>query len=70
MADTYMTIKELAAHWGVTRRTVEKYRQKGIGPKPVPLLPGPRGLRYVRAEVEAYDNERKRARGEPVKEVA
>lgn len=64
----YMTTNELAAHWRVTRRTLSNYRQRKIGPQPIQLLPGQHGLRYARADVEAYDAERRRAAGLPAKE--
>ncbi len=63
MNHEYMTTEELAAHWRITRRQLLNYRKKGIGPQPIQLLPGQRGLRYVRADVLAYDAEQKRAAG-------
>jgi hypothetical protein len=60
---TYLTIRELCTRWKVNRNTLWNYRQKGIGPAPVQLLPGIHGLRYKLAEVVAYEKERDRARG-------
>jgi hypothetical protein len=66
---TYMTTMELARHWRVTRRTLLNYRHDNIGPQPIQLLPGQRGLRYLRADVEAFDAERRRAAGKPPQEA-
>jgi len=66
---TYLTIRQLCALWDVTPQTLRNYKAKNFGPQPIQLLPGRRGVRYLRADVEAFDAERRRAAGHPPKEA-
>lgn len=65
MAETYLTIAQLADRWDVTTQTLRNYRRATTGPQPIQLLPGRRGLRYRLSEVVAYENEQARAKGLP-----
>jgi len=51
-----MTEKELAAHWRVTPRTLQRWREEGSGPAWLRI--GGRIL-YPRAEVLAYERRRR-----------
>lgn len=48
--------KELATRWGVTQRTIQKWRAEGIGPRWTVL--GKSTVRYRLDDVLAYEAER------------
>ena len=52
-----ITIDELADRWGMTRRTLQRYRQEG---KPMPkqaAFLGSKPIRFLLAEVERFEKE-------------
>lgn len=50
--DRLLKTPEVAQRYGCSVRTVIRMRQRGEGPRPVPI--GPRMLRYLESEVERY----------------
>ena len=57
----YMSLTEIAARLGCSRRTVRRWYDAGTLPAPVPIMPGK--LMFDTAEVEAWIKSRR----EPLK---
>ena len=55
--DDLMTIKELAAYFGVAVQTVYGWRWRGEGPRSISL--NGRNVRYRRADVQQWVDERR-----------
>lgn len=51
--------KDVALRYKVSVRTLERWARRGIGPKPIKV--GPRLVRYVRAEVDAWPAQNEQA---------
>ena len=57
MAMGCISEKGLAARWGVSRRTLQRWRQEGIGPKYLKL--GGRVV-YELTEIEAFEDQQRK----------
>lgn len=62
-----LTEKDLAERWGITTRTVQKWRVKGVGPAYIVI--GQHTILYREEDVLAYERA-KRQGGEPLPEPA
>lgn len=59
MADTFLSVAQLAARFGVNPSTIWRWVQAGSFPKPVSLSPG--CTRWRLAEIEAWETARETA---------
>lgn len=59
MSDIYFTQKQLARRWGLSPRTLERWRFRGFGPRFLKL--GKR-IKYRLAEIETFEEQRLRDR--------
>jgi predicted site-specific integrase-resolvase len=60
-----LTSKELAERWSLNEQTIRVWRQRGKGPAFIKLSDHPQGeVRYRLEDVEAYEQSRKRNKGE------
>ncbi|KRB08058.1 helix-turn-helix domain-containing protein [Lysobacter sp. Root690] len=52
MSTTHLSTEQLAARWGVTVDTIERWRSEGIGPRYIKVT---RAIRYRLSDVEAFE---------------
>lgn len=59
MTNRYFTQKELARYWGISHRTLERWRWSGTGPK---FLKLGRRVKYRACDVDHYESGQLRRR--------